>query len=211
MSEMHKNVIAIETAVAGGSLCVFKNGAKVASWTGSSDMSRAEDVLINIKRSLDESDVKKEEIDLIAVSSGPGSFTGIRIGLSTAMGLRTGLGCDMSSVSTLVAMAANSKFEGEVMAAVPMGRNAVCTQILSIDRANITEVNEPTVVEEATFIHSMDQDETTKYILHGSLAAKVENRENIFNAEYELAEAIGVYCLTRSAEMTAPIFVSKNF
>ncbi|MGC9324281.1 MAG: tRNA (adenosine(37)-N6)-threonylcarbamoyltransferase complex dimerization subunit type 1 TsaB [Desulfomonilia bacterium] len=51
------------------------------------------------------SGMKKSEITLIASGIGPGSFTGIRIGIATAKGLSMALGCPLAGISTLDALA----------------------------------------------------------------------------------------------------------
>jgi tRNA threonylcarbamoyladenosine biosynthesis protein TsaB len=48
---------------------------------------------------------RKEDVDLIAVGIGPGSFTGIRIGIATARGLSMALGCGLAGINTLDALA----------------------------------------------------------------------------------------------------------
>lgn len=60
-----------------------------------------------------DSGVKKEEVEGIAVAVGPGSFTGIRIGMATALGLSLGLGIPVVGVMTLDALAESlSYFSG---------------------------------------------------------------------------------------------------
>ena len=62
-------------------------------------------VLPMIDAVLQEASCHKQNIDLICVTSGPGSFTGIRIGISIAQGLSYGLGCPILAVPSLALMA----------------------------------------------------------------------------------------------------------
>lgn len=56
-----------------------------------------------------------KDVELIAVNAGPGSFTGVRIGVATAKGLADGLGIKCASVSTLESLAYNMKGVGGVI------------------------------------------------------------------------------------------------
>lgn len=59
----------------------------------------------NIAKLTEDAGCPRESIDLIAVSIGPGSFTGLRIGVATAKTLAQGLGCGIAGISTLEALA----------------------------------------------------------------------------------------------------------
>ncbi|MFN6963410.1 MAG: tRNA (adenosine(37)-N6)-threonylcarbamoyltransferase complex dimerization subunit type 1 TsaB [Pyrinomonadaceae bacterium] len=141
--------VAIESAVGGGSVAVLKDGSAIASWFGTEGISRAEDLLPTIARLLRESGHRTSDIATVAVSAGPGSFTGIRIGMSTAAGLGRGLGVPVRSISILTAMAATTVSSGEVTAAIPMGRDLVCFQTTRCTPDAAEVVDGPTIVGEA--------------------------------------------------------------
>ncbi|MEQ1646533.1 MAG: tRNA (adenosine(37)-N6)-threonylcarbamoyltransferase complex dimerization subunit type 1 TsaB, partial [Pyrinomonadaceae bacterium] len=132
--ETHQFTVAIESAIRGGSISLIAGGVEIDNWIGSTEVSKAEDLLVDIDAMLGRNSLSISDIDHLAVSAGPGSFTGIRIGIATALGLKTGLGIPMSSVSALTAMAAISSFEGNAVVAVPVGRNAICLQTFSQDK-----------------------------------------------------------------------------
>jgi tRNA threonylcarbamoyladenosine biosynthesis protein TsaB len=73
---------------------------------------------------LDNLDIRTVDIGLVAVSRGPGSFTGVRIGVSAAKGLAWGLSIPVCGVSTLEAMAFQTTAPGLLICPVMDARRA---------------------------------------------------------------------------------------
>ena len=119
-------VLAIEAAVRGGSIALIENDLEIAAWHGTADVSRAEDLLPNISELLDRMQIEKNSVDLIAVSNGPGSYTGIRIGLATALGLARALNIECVGVPLLAAVAKTYSKKSRSVVVVPIGRNELC-------------------------------------------------------------------------------------
>jgi tRNA threonylcarbamoyl adenosine modification protein YeaZ len=88
------------------------------------DRLASEDLLPAIARVLAASGRRLSDCERLAVCAGPGSFTGLRVGLATAWGLARVLGCPLESVSTLEALAESVRAEGvaRVLAALDAGR-----------------------------------------------------------------------------------------
>jgi len=110
--------LGIETAILSGSIAVFDGETSVSSADAS--ISRAETLLGAISDLLAIGEYRKEDIGKIVVSLGPGSFTGIRIGIATAIGLSSALGISCVGFSTLAALASKENKLGA--AVVPLGR-----------------------------------------------------------------------------------------
>lgn len=94
--------LAIETAIREGSISLIKDNREIDFWVGNNKVSKAEDILEQISLILNRNHIKK--INLIAVSDGPGSATGIRIGLATSLGLAKSFGCKIIRVSIFEAL-----------------------------------------------------------------------------------------------------------
>ncbi len=77
---------------------------------------------------IEDAQIERDEISLVAVSRGPGSFTGIRAGLATAQGLAAALGAEVLACSSLLVHAARCEGPGEVWAAQPGRRGEVYAQ-----------------------------------------------------------------------------------
>ncbi len=102
-------IINIETATQVCSVALAKDGKLLALKETDSQNSHASQLTCFIDEALREQGYQTKDLDAIAVSSGPGSYTGLRIGYSTAKGLCYALDKPMIKVSTLQALAMGAK------------------------------------------------------------------------------------------------------
>lgn len=98
-------ILHIETATSVCSVAVSIDGRLVSLLENSEGYSHSSVITIFIKQAIEESRLKLSDLDAIAVSKGPGSYTGLRIGVSTAKGLCYSLNKPLIAVNTLKAMA----------------------------------------------------------------------------------------------------------
>jgi len=101
-------VLAIDTALNACSAAVLDTdrGAIIASETIEMSRGHAEAIMPLIARVMDQAAIEFVELDRIAVTTGPGSFTGLRVGISAARGLALAAGKPAVGLSTLSGFAA---------------------------------------------------------------------------------------------------------
>ena len=104
-------ILNIETATQICSVSLAKDGKVVAIKESNEKNSHAALLSVFIDEIIKEANISRKEIKAIAVSKGPGSYTGLRIGVSTAKGLAYGLGVPLISVSTLQSLALGLSLE----------------------------------------------------------------------------------------------------
>lgn len=98
-------ILAIETSGKLCGVCVYKSKDEYYSSKILLSNSHSEKIFGLIQKTLSESDLTITEINSIAVSNGPGSFTGLRIGSSAAKGISSGASIPIIQVPTFEAMA----------------------------------------------------------------------------------------------------------
>ena len=99
-------ILNIETATKNCSVSLSKDGQVIAiKELNDGQYSHAEKLHVFIDEILKETQKSVQDLDAIAVSKGPGSYTGLRIGVSTAKGLSYSLDIPLISISTLVSLA----------------------------------------------------------------------------------------------------------
>ena len=119
-------ILSIETSAKACSAAVTEDGALLASAFQCSGLTHSRTLMPMVEGMLKNADLTLTACDAVAVAVGPGSFTGIRIGVAAAKGLAFGAGIPVIGVSTLEAMAENvTAFEGTVICAMDARRQQI--------------------------------------------------------------------------------------
>jgi len=136
-------ILSLETATLAGSIAVSSGPTVLAKQVGRPDVSHSNTLLSDINEILSQLDLSIRDMDLFAVASGPGSFTGLRIGLATVKALATTLDRACIGIPTLEAIAHSAGGADAVVAMLPAGRGEVFVQMFSTLHGTVTASDEP--------------------------------------------------------------------
>lgn len=100
-------ILAIDTSMLSEGIALLEDNMLIAESINYLKRTHAERLLPSIKNLLDNIGIKIEEIDCFALTNGPGSFTGLRIGISAIKGIAWGLNKPVIGISTLSALVMN--------------------------------------------------------------------------------------------------------
>ncbi|MBI5815752.1 MAG: tRNA (adenosine(37)-N6)-threonylcarbamoyltransferase complex dimerization subunit type 1 TsaB [Nitrospinae bacterium] len=106
-------ILAIDTSTSQTNAAIAENGIIKASIRQTAVHTHSRNLLEVVKNLLAEAGVALDEIDVIAAAAGPGSFTGLRIGLGSIMGLADALNKPVAGAGSLDAIARAHDFNGE--------------------------------------------------------------------------------------------------
>ncbi|MEK7400440.1 MAG: tRNA (adenosine(37)-N6)-threonylcarbamoyltransferase complex dimerization subunit type 1 TsaB [Candidatus Poribacteria bacterium] len=155
-------ILGIETATMTGGLALIDEEKLISEYTLNMKTTHSSRLMPALDWILKDASLNKNQINGIAISIGPGSFTGLRIGLATAKGLAMGLNIPLVTVPTLDALAYNVSYspyqicpiqdarKKEVYSAIFKYENGIITrkspyQVISPDEL-INQINEKTIM-----------------------------------------------------------------
>ena len=150
-------IILIETSTSLCSVALAENGTVTAYRESSAPKAHASLTAVFVQEVLEERGLSLAECDAVCVSKGPGSYTGLRVGVSTAKGLCFGSGKPLVAVGTLdtlVAQADNSQFK-HIIPMIDARRMEVYTAVFE-DTRQLTETA-PMIVDENSFAEYLEQ------------------------------------------------------
>ncbi len=192
-----ETVLAIEAAIGGGSIALLSGGKITGGWHSDESLARSEELLVRIFEILNGSGTRKEALTRIAVSTGPGSYTGIRIGLATAMGLARALEIPCVGMSALKAIAATLEDIQPRIVIVPIGRNGYCWQTFDgpAQRADSRDIGTGNLADLANAIVEHPVTEVVAQTdAYSTLVADTESRlagRRLIDAGRNIAAAVG--------------------
>lgn len=137
-------ILSLETAMRAGSVSVSRGQSILCSRAGNPEVSHSSDLLRLIRTVLEEAGVTLRDMEVFAASAGPGSFTGLRIGLATVKSFAATLSRPCVGVPTLEAIAAQAGPSSRTLAVLPAGRGELFAQLFRVDRRGSVEEVEGT-------------------------------------------------------------------
>ena len=167
-------ILSIETSTKVCSVALHQNGELLAESTLYVDKSHSEKLAVLIKDLLSYAEVGTKDLSAVAIASGPGSYTGLRIGTSTAKGLCYALSIPLIAINTLEAMAygATKHLTEEVLICPMLDARRMEVYYLLTD-SNLTSI-QPTaakIIDEESFQEELSNN---KILFFGNGASKCQ-------------------------------------
>lgn len=188
-------ILNIETATKNCSVSIAKNGTTLAlKEVNDGAYSHAEKLHEFIEQVVLEAGINMNDLNAVAVSKGPGSYTGLRIGVSAAKGLCFALDIPLISVNTLTSMAYKiSISEGYIIPLLDARRMEVYCSVFNKNKETIEDVSAK-IIDENSFEDYLNE---SKVYFIGDGVEKCESiiihenavfKENTYPSAKEMAE-----------------------
>lgn len=159
-------ILALETSAKAVSAAITEDGRVLASGYQDTGLTHSRTLMPIVEHLLKNTGMALKDCGAVAVAAGPGSFTGIRIGVSAAKGLAFGAELPAAGVSTLAAMARNVSFwEGLAVCAMDARRGQVYNALFSCAGGQITRLTPDRAVGLDQLAEELRKDPRPKIIL----------------------------------------------
>ena len=136
-------ILAFETSAKAASVAIMEKGKLLGESYQNTGLTHSQTLMVMAEDLLKACNLTAQDVEAVAVAAGPGSFTGVRIGVAAAKGFAWGGELPCYGVSTLEAMARNlGVYQGYVVPAMDARRNQVYTAIFRADKGILSRMEE---------------------------------------------------------------------
>ena len=152
-------ILAIDTSAVVASCALCEDETPIAVYSQKAGLNHSQTMLPMVKNLMDNTSTSIDDIDMFAVSAGPGSFTGIRIGIATIKGLAFGKNKPCVGVSTLEAMAKTvSTFATDAVICPVMDarRNQLYNAIFEVHGETLVRLTEDRLIDAGELARELD-------------------------------------------------------
>lgn len=137
-------ILALDTSSIVATAALMENDKLIGEYVINHKRTHSQKLMPMIEALMKSCEIHMEDIDVIAVAKGPGSFTGLRIGVATAKGLAHAMNIPVVGISTLDALAFNLPYcEGLICPILDARRNQVYTGVYKWDDGMLHRIEEP--------------------------------------------------------------------
>lgn len=134
-------ILAFETSAKAGSVALMQDGKLLAESYQNTGLTHSQTLLSMAESMINSCGLTPQEVQAVAVAAGPGSFTGVRIGVAAAKGFAWGLELPCCGVSTLEAMAENlGIYEGTVVCTMDARRSQVYNALFRAEGGKLQRI-----------------------------------------------------------------------
>ncbi|MBR0446655.1 MAG: tRNA (adenosine(37)-N6)-threonylcarbamoyltransferase complex dimerization subunit type 1 TsaB [Oscillospiraceae bacterium] len=134
-------ILAFETSAKAGSVALWQSGKLLAESYQNTGLTHSQTLLSMAETMIKSCGLTPQDVQAVAVAAGPGSFTGVRIGVAAAKGFAWGLELPCCGVSTLEAMAENlGIYEGTVVCTMDARRSQVYNAIFRAENGKLSRL-----------------------------------------------------------------------
>ena len=159
-------ILALETSAKSVSCAVTENGTVLASTYQCTGLTHSRTLMPMVEGLLKNADLTLDGIDCIAIAAGPGSFTGLRIGIAAVKGLAWAADKPCCGVSTLEAMAQNVRhMDGLIIGAMDARRNQIYNAVFEAKGGNLTRLCADRAIGLDELCEELKADSRSKIIL----------------------------------------------
>ena len=159
-------ILALETSAKSVSAAVVENGAVLASSYQNTGLTHSRTLMPLVDGMLKAAELSLDAMGLVAVAQGPGSFTGLRIGVSATKGLAWAKELPCCGVSTLLAMAQNLRhMDGTIVCAMDARRNQVYNAVFRAENDQLTRLTEDRAISLAELAEELKNTEGAKFVV----------------------------------------------